>query len=43
MRNQATIAAAIIIIIIIIWEFFKPALTDGFLMESDWLYVPVSL
>ena len=26
----------IIIIIIIIWEFFPPALADGFQLESKW-------
>ena len=33
----------IIIIIILFWEFFTPALTDGFSLESDWNQVTSSL
>ena len=29
----------IIIIIIIIWEFFTPALADGFSLEFEWQQV----
>ena len=26
----------IVIIILLIWEFFSPALADGFSLESEW-------
>ena len=31
--------APVIIIIIIIWDFFIPALADGFLLWSEWQQV----
>ena len=31
------------IIILLIWEFFIPALADGYLLESEWQQVSSSL
>ena len=29
--------------ILLIWEFFTPALADGFMLESEWQRVSISL
>ena len=36
-------SSIIIIIIILLWEFFTPALTDGFSLEFEWQLVSLSL
>ena len=33
----------IIIIIILIWEFFTPALANGFLLEPQWQQVSTNI
>ena len=32
-----------LIIFFLFWEFFAPALDDGFLLESEWLQISSSL